>query len=395
MLWDIAMKNLWRRKLRTLLTIIGVATAVQLYLTMNGWMNIYERDLKHQLNAFAGRVFVQQPMETSSGGADFPSFSSSLEAQTATAVLSMDGVNRKTSSAVLFIPLARASSPNMPPAALAVGIEPGHEVAYLGSFEMESGKTTLTDANSVILGRGAASRYQPEGSNKTVQPGQVIQIQGHTFTVVGVLKPAAVLFDNSVVMALTTAQKLFHRSDTVSAVIASTATARDAKAVQEAVGTQYPELQALSQDDIAKNADAVLVGQRSFFSLIDSTVIAVAVVVVTIVVVVAVMEQRKEIGTLRAIGARRWRIFSMVVGESMTLSLLGAMVALPFSVLVQWALEFLNNGNASNASDLFTIDLFQSWLGTIAIAIVIGVLASLLPAWQAVRVDPLEALRYE
>ena len=159
MLWDIAVKNLWRRKLRTLLTIIGVATAVQLYLTMNGWMNIYERDLKNQLNAFAGRVFVQQPMEASSGGADFPSFSSSLEAQTAAAVLALDGLDRETSSAVLFIPLARASSPNMPPDALAVGLEPGHEGAYLGNFEMESGKKTLTGGNSVILGRGAASQW--------------------------------------------------------------------------------------------------------------------------------------------------------------------------------------------------------------------------------------------
>jgi putative ABC transport system permease protein len=395
MLWDIAVKNLWRRKLRTLLTIIGVATAVQLYLTMSGWMNIYERDLKNQLNAFSGRVFVQQPMETSSGGADFPSFSSSLDAQTAAAVLSLDGLDREASSAVLFIPLARASSPNMPPDALAVGLEPGHEFAYLGNFKMENGQKTLSDANSVILGRGAAARYQAEGSNKPAQPGQTIQIQGRAFTVVGVLKPAAALFDNSVVIPLATAQGLFNRADTVSAVIASTPSDEDARAVQAAVAAQYPRLQALGQDEIAKNADAVLVGQRGFFSLIDNTVIAVAVVVVMIVVVVAVMEQRKEIGTLRAIGARRWRIISLVVGESMTLSLLGALVALPFSVLVQWILEFTTSGKSSSASDIFTIDLFQSWIGTIAIAVVIGVLASLLPAWQAMRVDPLEALRYE
>src|SRR5512135_592279 len=97
MLWDIAIKNLWRRKLRTLLTIIGVATAVQLYLTMSGWMNIYEKDLQNQLNAFAGRVFVQQPMEASAGGADFPSFSSSLDAETAAAVLALPGVDRGSS----------------------------------------------------------------------------------------------------------------------------------------------------------------------------------------------------------------------------------------------------------------------------------------------------------
>lgn len=393
MLWDIAIKNLWRRKLRTLLTIIGVATAVQLYLTMSGWMNIYEKDLKRQLNAFAGQIFIQQPMEASSGGADFPSFGSSLDGETAAAILALPGIDQQASSAVLFVPLARATSPNMPPAALAVGIQPGHEAAYLGSFEMESGNGVINEAQSVILGHSAALRYPPEGGGKTARPGQTIQIQGHDFTVTGVLKPAAALFDNSVVLSLEVVQDLFNRSDTVSAVIASVG--EGGESVQAAIQAQYPDLQALGQEEIAKNSDAVLAGQRSFFSLIDGTVVAVAVVVVTIVVVVAVMERRKEIGTLRAIGARRWRIFSMVVGESLTLSLLGALVALPFSVLVQWVLEFLTNATAASIDDIFTIDLFQSWLSTIIIAIVIGVLASLLPAWQAVRVDPLEALRYE
>jgi putative ABC transport system permease protein len=395
MFWDIALKSLWRRRLRTLLTILGVATAVQLYLTMTGWMNMYEEDLKHQLNAFAGRVFVQQPMEESDGGADFPSYSSSLDMETATAVLSMGGVDQAASSAVLFISLARATSPNMPPDALAVGIQPGHEAAYLGNFEMESGTATLVEPHSVILGQAAASRYRAEGSSQPVQSGQTITVQGQSFTVVGVLKPAAALFDNSVVMPLATTQELFNRSDTVSAVIASTTRAEDAEAIQAAVKEQFPSLQASSQKDIAKNADAVLVGQRSFFSLIDSTVVAVAVVVVTIVVVVAVMEQRREIGTLRAIGARRRRIFGMVIGESMILSLLGALVALPFSILVQGVLLPLSTAEAADVGSLFTVGLLQSWVGTIGIAILIGILASLLPAWQAVRVDPLEALRYE
>ena len=121
--------------------------------------------------------------------------------------------------------------------------------------------------------------------------------------------------------------------------------------------------------------------------MVENSIIVVAILVVTIVVVVAVMEERREIGTLRAVGAKRWRIFSMVAGQSVVLSLLGAMLALPIAVFfVQWGMS----GYLSNMGGIL-----QVWWQTVLTAVVVGLLASLLPAWQAVRVDPLESLRYE
>jgi ABC-type antimicrobial peptide transport system permease subunit len=78
-------------------------------------------------------------------------------------------------------------------------------------------------------------------------------------------------------------------------------------------------------------------------------------------------------------------ILSLVVGESLTLSLIGAFIALPlsaFASLVLW------HWTVSTAIVLV-------WARILGISVALGVLASLLPAWQAVRVDPLEALRYE
>jgi putative ABC transport system permease protein len=101
--------------------------------------------------------------------------------------------------------------------------------------------------------------------------------------------------------------------------------------------------------------------------------------------IMAVMERRREIGTLRAIGARRRVIFSMVVGESLMLSLVGVILAMPLTA-------FANN---LFFGYFLSTEVFMSWLKSFWVAILIGILAALLPAWQAVRVDPLEALRYE
>lgn len=393
MLWDVALRNMWQRRLRSTLTVLGVAVAVQLYLTMSSIMSGYEQDLQQQLSALAGKVFVQRPVMAEGGVEDFPSPSSSIEAEIASALLTLEDIDRTSSSAVLFVPLGRPAAPNMPPEVIAVGIEPGHEAAFLGSFEVEAGQVTLTDANGVVLGQRAAERYQPEGSEMPVEPGQTIEVLGQSFTVIGVLEPATFLFDGMVMMPLSTAQDLFARSDTVSAIILTAASVDEVAALAQTVETKFPELEASGQDNVAENASEVLSAQRAFFSMINNTVIAVAVVVITIVMIVAVMERRREIGTLRAIGARRWAIFSLVVSESLILSLIGALVALPM-----WAIfSQIFLGNLTITDDfLGTVEVIISGFVRISLmALVVGILASLWPAWQAMRVDPLEALRYE
>jgi putative ABC transport system permease protein len=393
MLWDVALRNLWQRRLRSALTILGVTVAVQLYLLIASVGSGYEQDLEGQLDALAGKVYVQQPAAEEIEAEDFPPVNSSIPAPVASELLALDGLDRASSSAAIFVSLSPSVLPGKPPAVLAVGIEPGHEAAFLSDFEAEAGQRTLSDPRSVILGQGAAEYYRPEGSGTPVGPGQTIEIADQSFAVVGVLEPAPLLFNGAVLMPLATAQDLFARSDTVSAVILSAASVKETQTLKAAVQAQFPTLRALGQDEVADSAQEMLTGTQTFFRGINNTIIAVVVVVIAIVMFVAVMEQRREIGTLRAIGARRRAILSLVVSESLTLCLIGAVLALPM-----WALVYL-----VFLSDLFTTVIFivstelilSNWVGMLVITLVAGVVASLWPAWQAIRVDPLEALRYE
>src|SRR4030042_4366283 len=99
MLLDLAWKNIWRRKLRSLLTILGVASAVQLYLMVHGVMGTYTGEINGQVNAFAGKIVIQQQVESGGGYSDLASSTSSLTEETAKALLASDGVDRHASSA--------------------------------------------------------------------------------------------------------------------------------------------------------------------------------------------------------------------------------------------------------------------------------------------------------
>jgi putative ABC transport system permease protein len=387
MLLDLAWKNLWRRKLRSLLTILGVASAAQLYLMVHGVMDTYTSEMMGQIGSFAGKIVVQQQVESGGGNPDMTSSGSSLTSDTAESLLATDGIDRQASSAVIFVPIARALMPYVPPAVVGVGIEPGHEKAYLSGLEAESGGLVLQGPDDAILGQSAAEYYRTHGDGSAVAVGSTIEVSGKSLKVAGILKDAPQLFANAVIMPLPTVQSIFDRMGTVSAVILTAKDVEGVGAIKRSILDGYAGVTVSTQDDMIRSAEGILAGMNSFMGTIENSIIVVAVLVVMIVVVVSVMERRREIGTLRAVGAHRWRIFAMVAGEAIVLSFLGTMVALPIALFfVQWGMsEYLSSVSG----------VLRVWGQTMFTAVAVGLLASLLPAWQAVRVDPMESLRYE
>ena len=101
-----------------------------------------------------------------------------------------------------------------------------------------------------------------------------------------------------------------------------------------------------------------------------------------------VIERRKEIGVLRAIGTRRSQIWAMIVVESVQIALFGAIIGVAAGLALGWAfLKVL----AEQGLDMITIP----WLHILLMLVgsgVVGVCAALLPAWKASRTPPLEAI---
>jgi putative ABC transport system permease protein len=106
------------------------------------------------------------------------------------------------------------------------------------------------------------------------------------------------------------------------------------------------------------------------------------------IMTIAVRERTQEIGLLRAIGARRSRIAQLFVGEAMLLSAVGGVggLALGFGI-VAFAHVALPSMPASISAPYVALAL--------AIAVAIGLIAGVLPARSAARLEPLDALRTE
>jgi putative ABC transport system permease protein len=106
------------------------------------------------------------------------------------------------------------------------------------------------------------------------------------------------------------------------------------------------------------------------------------------IMTIAVRERTQEIGLLRAIGARRSRIAELFLGEAMLLSGVGGAGGLALGmgivIIVQWTVPAI----PATISPLYVVL-------SLALAVLIGALAGVLPARNAARLEPLDALRAE
>lgn len=363
---DFAIRNLLQRKTRSLLTALGIGAVIMLYLWSTSITEWYDRDLRQQMSGMAGKVVVRAKSE------DQTLYANTVMSQVdARAVMGLAGADGERSTPVLLETLVASQAPGMPPLVQAVGILPGREQAFIGDAGV-TGSGALQGPTDVILGVQAAEKYGKK-------PGEDLEIQGQTYRVVGVIEKTHQMVDSAVMMPLDTAQQVFVRPEVVSQVYLVATSADEVEQLAAAVTKQNSRLEAMTAAGMARTAEKMLEGMQDFFRKIKSAAIVVAVVVIVIVMNMAISERRREIGTLKAIGASAGKIVSMVMIEAVILSLIGGLLAIPASIA-------LSEGEP--------LDLMVA-AQAVLLSCVLGAVAALWPAWNSVRVDPLESLRYE
>jgi len=177
------------------------------------------------------------------------------------------------------------------------------------------------------------------------------------------------------------------------------------------VQVRSPNKVASVQDAIRKmgfNTFSILDATRSlqrFFAVLDlflaifgSLALAVAALGIVNTLVMAILERRREIGIMKAIGASDSDVKRLFLAEAGVMGLLGGMLG----VTLGWTIGRLINAGANfylRRQNLPPENLWAVpwWLvgGAIAFAILISMISGLYPAARAAKLDPVQALRYE
>jgi len=152
----------------------------------------------------------------------------------------------------------------------------------------------------------------------------------------------------------------------------------------------FPDTQLETRDEWIDREDADFNEFISFLYVMLTLAVFVSIFGMINTLVLSVYERTREIGMLRAIGMTRRQVRRMIRQESIITALIGAAIGLPLGIF----LAALVNRALSEYDVRFAIPWAQLLVLTI-VAIIIGILAAIMPARRAAKLNPLEAIAYE
>ena len=386
------LRQLSRRKLRTTLTILGITIGIWALVVFSSMANKINSLVAGGSEYFGGKVLVTDASNLAVGIGLAP-----MNIQVANDIRDLEGVAAAAPEVqMIFDPEANAFGGAQTIVGLVAGSDEGNE-----TFELRAAQGRLLGpkdegSRAIVLGSDMARQQKAD-------IGDSIAMRGEQFEVVGILEPTLTAPDASVFIPLAAAQVLFHK--TLPAAV------QDAIPADELIsqvvvfpepGTDPAALAALIKERVDNTR--TLTGAEfdeqvgSATAIFNAIIIGVAVISLVVgglsvinTMAMSVAERTREIGIKRAIGGSRRRIIRELVTEAAFIGFIGGLIGLVLGAIV---VVLANEAGRDSGTILFDLTPGTA-IFAVAFSTILGMVAGVVPAWSAARLDPVEALRYE
>lgn len=265
-------------------------------------------------------------------------------------------------------------------------------------FRLEEGRYPLNDdVSEMVLGSKAASSL----FKNRVRVGDEIIVKAKRLRVVGIFSPLGdAASDNIIFMSI----KIFRNITGLGKVAGSANVKIEPGANIDLVVTQIKAQ--LSKQEVVRDfavitpekANRLIGGVLSIIELVLAMLALISLVVgavgITNTMYTSVIERTKQIGIMKAVGASDDAILSVFLIESGCIGLIGGLIGIVSGIFSAYLIGFASAYFGIHGIFSFASIDFFGLLVVLVITFITGIIAGILPARQAARMEPAEALRY-
>ncbi len=397
-----------RNKTRSLLTAFGVFWGIFMLVALIGGGQGMQENLQSQFEGFAtnsGFIAAQRTSEAYKGFRKGRRWD--LEMEDVYRARGVEGIKLATPSTALWGQTAIYGENKYE--CSVKGLYPEYE--QVEHQEMTYGRfindVDIAEARKVcVIGKRVYESLFKPGEDPC---GKYVRVNGIYYRIVGMCSSEGNVniqgqASEAVTLPFTTMQQTYNLGNTIQVVCFIMKPGVKVKDVEPEIERLVKTAHYIAPDD--KQA-IMLLNAEAMFSMMDNLMTGVSILIwmvglgtlfagaigVSNIMMVTVKERTTEIGIRRAIGARPKDILQQILSESMVLTTIAGMAGISFAVLVLQILEQATN--EPGAVKIHYQVSFGLAIGTCILLIALGMLAGLAPAYRAMAIKPIEAIRDE
>jgi putative ABC transport system permease protein len=410
----IAINMVTHSKLRSWLTIIGIVIGVASVITLVSIGNGMEAGINDELSGLGGNIITITPGYSKASGMGMPGHgpsSGSGSVSESDAILGRNDVQ-----ALKSIPELEYIDTNIKDSAdvyyfgksaqlTVTGVDQS-VWSYVTTLEILEGRLLdPADQNVVVIGYDLSRNYfdEPIGINK------ILTIEEKSFKVVGILDESSGMSSNglSIYMPLQSAYQVLD-DKTNNEYDSITVIAKDSADIDSVVAKIEKKLDIVRHVNTIDDKDYTVTSMKQILEQISSVTgmitlflgfvagisLLVGAVGIANTMFTAVLEKTKEIGIMKAIGARNKDIMLIFLFNSGLVGIIGGIIGVFFGIVASY---LLGGGLMSTprGDPIETVVSLQIVVLALFISVVVGISAGMIPAYQGSKLKPVDALRYE
>lgn len=382
--FKLASKNILRHKIRSFLTVIGIATSVAVLFSIISFNRGFEKGLSLELER-TGIHFLVVP-----SGCPHEVASLVLHGSVIPKYLDISIRDRLAEfpSVALVSPFLVFQLPN--PEKKRIDLVSGMEMAHIKKLKpgwaIEGAVPAAED--EVLVGSEIAGHDR-------LKIGDQLTYQGNrTFRVSGILEKTGSQDDAFIYLPIATAQAVLGKEKGVTALGVRVANPETINAAVEEISAKIPGIQIITMSQVL-NSLSSLAGSAKVLSLsIAAVAILISAVGIMNAILMAVFERTGEIGMMRAIGASRSDVFRIILVETTLITAVGGLTGIVSAAAGSGIIEALVRKFMPYVPSGKMIGFDPGLAGLcLLFSLALGVASGLYPAWKAARIHPIEAIK--